>query len=49
MEVPLTGLSFKVKCCMMLEGFRPGRVVRFFPATWPVNTLPKEEQFFSRE
>jgi len=48
-EVGSSGVRIKVKCCMMLEGFRPGRVVRFFPATWPVNTLPKEEQFFSRE
>jgi hypothetical protein len=44
-----SGVRITVKCCMMLEGFRPGHVVRFFPATWPVNTLPKEEQLFGRE
>jgi len=44
-----SGVRILVKCCMLLEGFRPGRVVRFFPATWPVTTLPKEEQLFGRE
>lgn len=44
-----SGVRIRVKCCMMLERFRPGHVVRFFPATSPVNTLPKEEQFLSRE
>jgi hypothetical protein len=44
-----SGVRIKVKCCMMLEGFRPGRIVRFYPATWKVNTLPKEEQLFGRE
>ena len=34
---------------MMLEGFRPKRVVRFYPATWKVIALPKEEEFFGRE
>ena len=52
-EVPAgpgsSGVRISVKCCMLLEGFRPGHVVRFFPATWPVNTLPKEEQLFGRE
>ncbi len=48
-EVGSSGVRISVKCCMMLEGFRPGHVVRFFPATWPVNTLPKEEQFHGRE
>ena len=48
-EIGSSGVQIKVKCCMMLEGFRPGHVVRFYPATWPVNTLPKEEQFHGRE
>lgn len=48
-EVGSSGVQIKVKCCMMLEGFRPGHVVRFFPATWPVKELPKEELFFGRE
>lgn len=44
-----SGVRIRVECCMLLEGFRPGHVVRFFPATWPVNTLPKEEQLFGHE
>jgi hypothetical protein len=48
-EVGSSGVQIKVKCCMLLEGFRPGRIVRFYPATWPVNTLPREEQFHGRE
>jgi hypothetical protein len=48
-EVGSSGVRIKVKCCMMLEGFRPGRIVRFYPATWKVGILPKEEQLFGRE
>ena len=43
------GVQIKVKADMMLEGFRPRRIVRFFPATWPVIALPREEQYFGRE
>lgn len=43
------GLQIKVKCDLLLEGFRPKRVVRFYPATWKVNALPHEEQFHGRE
>jgi hypothetical protein len=34
---------------MMLEGYRPKRIVRFFPARWKVEALPKEEEFSGRE
>jgi hypothetical protein len=44
-----SGVQIKVKCCMLLEGFRPGRIIRFYPATWKVNALPHEEQFHGRE
>ncbi|MCB1063622.1 MAG: hypothetical protein KDN20_11955 [Verrucomicrobiae bacterium] len=44
-----SGVQIKVKCDMLLEGFRPRRIVRFFPATWKVEALPREEQFFGRE
>lgn len=44
-----SGLQIKVKCDLLLEGFRPKRVVRFYPATWKVMALPREEQFFGRE
>ncbi|MEI6256240.1 MAG: hypothetical protein WCQ77_06320 [Planctomycetota bacterium] len=48
-EVGSSGVRIKVKCCMLLEGFRPGRIVRFYPATWQVNLLPREEQLSGRE
>ncbi len=44
-----SGVQIRVKCDMMLEGFRPRRIVRFYPATWKVNALPREEQFEGRE
>jgi len=43
------GVRIKVKCDMMLEGFRPRRIVRFYPATWKVESLPREEKFEGRE
>ena len=52
-NVPLepgsSGVQIKVKCGMMLEGYRPRRIVRFYPATWKVIALPLEEQFHGRE
>ncbi len=44
-----SGLQIEVQCGMLLEGFRPGNVVRFFPACWPVVGVPREETFFGRE
>jgi len=44
-----SGVQIRVKCDMMLEGYRPRRIVRFYPATWKVIALPKEEQFHGRE
>ena len=44
-----SGVQIKVKCGMMLEGYRPRRIVRFYPATWRVLALPLEEQFHGRE
>jgi hypothetical protein len=34
---------------MLLEGYRPGEIVRFFPAAWKVVAIPREEQFHGRE
>ena len=48
-EPGCSGVQIKVTCCMLLEGHRPGRTVRFYPATWKVNALPHEEQFHGRE
>ena len=44
-----SGVQIKVKCGLMLEGYRPRHIVRFYPATWKVNSLPREEQFSGRE
>lgn len=44
-----SGVQITVKCGMMLEGYRPRRVVRFYPATWKVESLPQEERFEGRE
>lgn len=38
-----SGVQVKLKMDMMLEGYRPKRVVRFYPAAWKVIALPKEE------
>ncbi|MBI1373597.1 MAG: hypothetical protein GC159_12785 [Phycisphaera sp.] len=52
-EVPVrpgcSGVQIDVQCGILLEGFRPGKIVRFYPATWPVIALPKEESFYGRE
>lgn len=44
-----SGLEITLKMEMLLEGYRPTRIVRLYPATWPVIALPREEQFFGRE
>jgi len=44
-----SGVQIQVQCGILLEGFRPKKIVRFFPATWPVIVLPKEEGFYGRE
>ena len=44
-----SGIQIKLKMDMMLEGYRPKRIVRFYPPTWKVIALPKEEEFFGRE
>lgn len=44
-----SGTQIKVQCGMLLEGYRPGGMVRFFPAAWKVVALPREEGFFGKE
>lgn len=44
-----SGVQIQLKMDLMLEGYRPKRVVRFYPPTWKVNALPREEEFFGRE
>ncbi|QDV66655.1 hypothetical protein Poly24_03420 [Rosistilla carotiformis] len=44
-----SGVQIQVQCGMLLEGYRPTKIVRFFPASWPVIAIPREEQFHGRE
>jgi len=44
-----SGFQLKVKCNMMLEGYRPRRIIVVQPATWIYRTLPVEEQLWGRE
>ena len=44
-----SGVQIQVECGMLLEGYRPTKVVRFYPACWTVVALPREEQFHGRE
>lgn len=48
-EPGCSGVQIKLKMDMLLEGYRPKRVVRFYPPTWKVNALPREEEFQGRE
>jgi hypothetical protein len=38
-----SGIQVKFKMNLILEGFRPGRIVRIRPNSWPKNKPPKEE------
>ena len=44
-EVPLgsSGIQIQLKVDLVLEGFRPGRVVRIRPLSWPDDAVPREE------
>ncbi len=44
-----SGVQIQVECGMLLDGFRPSKIVRFYPASWPFITVPMEESFFGRE
>jgi len=44
-----SGLQLRVKCGLLLEGYRPRRIVIVQPATWVYRTLPIEEQLFGRD
>lgn len=52
-RVPLrpgcSGVQIQVECGMLLEGYQPTKIVRFYPACWKVIALPREEQFHGRE
>ena len=43
-----SGIQIRIRPDLLLEGYRPNRVVRIYPASWSVIALPKEEQLFGR-
>jgi hypothetical protein len=49
-DVPLgsSGIQIRMKLDVVLEGFRPGRVVRIRPMNWPDDAVPREEYTSSR-
>lgn len=49
LEPGSSGVQIRLKIDLLLEGYRPKRVVRFYPASWKVIALPREEQFHGRE
>ncbi|MEO8272236.1 MAG: hypothetical protein ABI557_21170 [Aureliella sp.] len=44
-EVPLgsSGIQIQMNIDLVLEGFRPGRIVRIRAMNWPTDALPREE------
>ncbi|MBA2115561.1 hypothetical protein [Bremerella alba] len=38
-----SGIQVRVQTSLLLEGYRPGRIVRIFPSGWPIVALPEEE------
>ncbi len=47
-EVPLgsSGIQIRFKTGLVIEGIRPGRVVRVRPGSWPAMQIPREEYLF---
>lgn len=41
-----SGVQVRVKLDLLLEGYRPGRIVRLFPTGWSIVTLPSEENLW---
>ena len=44
-----SGVQARIQPDLLLEGYRPGRIVRVYPGDWPVIALPLEERYFGRE
>ena len=44
-DVPLgsSGIQISIKVDLVLEGFRPGKIVRIRPLSWPDDAVPREE------
>ncbi|MCA9059253.1 MAG: hypothetical protein KDA85_12165, partial [Planctomycetaceae bacterium] len=43
-----SGIQVRIQPDLLLEGYRPGRIVRIYPSAWPVIALPREEEYFGR-
>ena len=43
-----SGHQVKIRVDLLLEGFRPGRIVRVFGPGWRIQTLPQEENLWAR-
>lgn len=41
-----SGIQIRCQPSLLLEGFRPGRIVRVFPSGWPVVSIPLEERLW---
>ncbi|MBI1246634.1 hypothetical protein GC197_02175 [bacterium] len=41
-----SGVQIQVQPQLLLEGYRPGRIVRVMPTNWPLVTLPTEENLW---
>ena len=41
-----SGIRVRFKPSVLLEGYRPGRVVRLFAGIWKVDDLPREERMY---
>ncbi len=48
LEPGSSGVQVEIQPGLLLEGYRPKRIVRVYPAGWPVIALPREEQYFGR-
>lgn len=44
-DIPLgsSGIQIRMNVDLVLEGFRPGRIIRIRPMNWPADSLPREE------
>ena len=44
-EVPLgsSGIQIRIQVTQIIEGARPGRIIRIRPMNWPDDAVPREE------
>ncbi|MEQ8787989.1 MAG: hypothetical protein RIC55_16905 [Pirellulaceae bacterium] len=41
-----SGVQIRFQPSLLLEGFRPDRIVRIFPSGWPIESIPQEERLW---